>query len=88
MTNVLGTVEETRPARLGTVEAVLEDPDASLHWYGKDDVRPLRKMGHVTVTGDDDGNRDVDDDGNRDVDDLLTHARGLREELRFEETDG
>jgi 5-(carboxyamino)imidazole ribonucleotide synthase len=88
MTNVLGTVEETRPARLGTVEAVLEDPEASLHWYGKDDVRPLRKMGHVTVTGDDDGNRDVDDDGNRDVDDLLTHARGLREELRFEETDG
>jgi 5-(carboxyamino)imidazole ribonucleotide synthase len=77
MTNVLGTVEETRPARLGTVEAVLEDPDASLHWYGKDDVRPLRKMGHVTITG----------DGDHDPDGLLSHARELRRELRFEGTD-
>lgn len=75
MTNVLGTVEETRPARLGNVATVLEDPDASLHWYGKDDVRPLRKMGHVTVTGD------------RDPDGLLSHARELRRELRFEGTD-
>jgi len=80
MTNLLGTVAESRPARLGNVEAVLEDPDASLHWYGKDDVRPLRKMGHVTVTGDGDGDRDVDD--------LLAHARELREKLRFEATDG
>jgi 5-(carboxyamino)imidazole ribonucleotide synthase len=77
MTNVLGTVEETRPARLGNVATVLEDPDASLHWYGKDDVRPLRKMGHVTVTG----------DGDRDPDGLLSHARDLRGELRFEGTD-
>jgi 5-(carboxyamino)imidazole ribonucleotide synthase len=77
MTNVLGTVEETRPARLGNVATVLEDPDASLHWYGKDDVRPLRKMGHVTITG----------DGDRDPDGLLSHARELRRELRFEGTD-
>ena len=77
MTNVLGTVEETRPARLGNVATVLEDPDASLHWYGKDDVRPLRKMGHVTVTG----------DGDHDPDGLLSHARDLRGELRFEGTD-
>ncbi len=77
MTNVLGTVEETRPARLGNVATVLEDPDASLHWYGKDDVRPLRKMGHVTVTG----------DGDHDPDGLLSHARELRRELRFEGTD-
>ena len=74
MTNVLGTVEEPHPARLGNVERVLEDSEASLHWYGKDEVRPLRKMGHVTVTGE----SDVD------VDTLLAHARSLREELRFE----
>ena len=80
MTNVLGTVDASRPARLGNVEAVLADPDASLHWYGKDDVRPLRKMGHVTVTGGGDDDRDVDD--------LLAHARELREKLRFEATDG
>ena len=74
MTNVLGTVEEPHPARLGNVERVLEDSEASLHWYGKAEVRPLRKMGHVTVTGE----SDVD------TDTLLTHARSLREELRFE----
>jgi 5-(carboxyamino)imidazole ribonucleotide synthase len=77
LTNLLGTVDEPRRARLGTVEAVLSDPDASLHWYGKREVRPLRKMGHVTVT---------DDRGDRDVDDLLSHARDLRGRLRFEPT--
>ncbi len=76
MSNVLGTVEEPRPARLGTVEAVLEDADASLHWYGKDEVRPLRKMGHVTVTGDGETGRDADA--------LLAHAREVREALTFE----
>ncbi|MGQ4555590.1 5-(carboxyamino)imidazole ribonucleotide synthase [Halobellus sp. GM3] len=86
MANVLGTVEEPRPARLGTVEAVLGDPDASLHWYGKDEVRPLRKMGHVTVTGD--GSADGDaartaDSGAR-PGDLLAHAREIRDALRFE----
>jgi len=79
MTNVLGTVDEARPARLGNVAAVLEDPDASLHWYGKAEVRPLRKMGHVTVT---------DDGAERGADDLLAHARELREGLRFEATNG
>jgi 5-(carboxyamino)imidazole ribonucleotide synthase len=54
------------PARLGRVEmrnligeeaetwgAVLRDPRAHLHLYGKDEARPGRKMGHVTrVWGD------------------------------------
>ena len=77
MTNVLGTVAEPRPARLGTVERVLTDPDASLHWYGKDEVRPLRKMGHVTLTG---------DRGDGDTDALLARAREIRGSLRFENT--
>jgi 5-(carboxyamino)imidazole ribonucleotide synthase len=77
LTNVLGTVDEPQPARLGDVEAVLSDPDASLHWYGKREVRPLRKMGHVTVT---------DDRGDRDIEHLLSHARDLRGRLRFEPT--
>ncbi|WP_144900931.1 5-(carboxyamino)imidazole ribonucleotide synthase [Halobellus captivus] len=80
MANVLGTVEKTQPARLGNVEAVLEDPDASLHWYGKDEVRPLRKMGHLTLTGD--GERS--DGAPVDVDDLLVHARETRDALTFE----
>ncbi|MFC6826041.1 5-(carboxyamino)imidazole ribonucleotide synthase [Halopelagius fulvigenes] len=72
--NVLGTVEETREARLGNVESVLSAEEASLHWYGKDDVRPLRKMGHLTLTGDADA----------DVTDLLARARDLRDGLTFE----
>ncbi|MFB6092625.1 MAG: 5-(carboxyamino)imidazole ribonucleotide synthase [Haloquadratum sp.] len=78
MANVLGTVESPRPARLGTVEAVLGDQDASLHWYGKDEVRPLRKMGHVTVTG-----AEGDEGGTGDGD-LLAHAREIRDALTFE----
>jgi len=76
MTNVLGTVAEPRPARLGNVERVLEAPDASLHWYGKDEVRPLRKMGHVTLTGDRGGDTDA----------LLARAQEIRGSLRFENT--
>ncbi|SFG03072.1 5-(carboxyamino)imidazole ribonucleotide synthase [Halopelagius inordinatus] len=72
--NVLGTVEETRAARLGNVESVLSAEEASLHWYGKDDVRPLRKMGHLTLTGANDA----------DVTDLLSRARDLRDGLTFE----
>ncbi len=32
--------------------AVLADPDATLHLYGKTTPRPGRKMGHLTVTAD------------------------------------
>lgn len=49
MVNVLGHREGT--VRLdGFVEA-LAIPGAAVHLYGKPDVRPKRKMGHVTVTG-------------------------------------
>ena len=43
------------------------DSPASLHWYGKRRLRPLRKMGHVTATGDD----------------PLATARRVRDELGF-----
>jgi 5-(carboxyamino)imidazole ribonucleotide synthase len=74
MANVLGTVEEARPARLGTVESVLAADGVSLHWYGKDDVRPLRKMGHLTATGTADGDAEA----------LLARVRDLRDGLTFE----
>jgi 5-(carboxyamino)imidazole ribonucleotide synthase len=77
--NVLGTVEETQPAELAGVERVLEREGANLHWYGKDDVRPLRKMGHVTATGDD-GNRRPSAET---LDDLLESTRELRDSLTF-----
>ena len=73
--NVLGTVDEPRPAELGGVEAVLEREAVHLHWYGKDEVRPLRKMGHVTAT---------DEDGDGDLTALLESTRELRDSLRFQ----
>ncbi|WP_117591614.1 5-(carboxyamino)imidazole ribonucleotide synthase [Haloprofundus halophilus] len=73
--NLLGDVEETQPAELRGVETALSTPGASLHWYGKHEVRPLRKMGHVTL---------VDDErGDATTDDLLETARGLADELTF-----
>jgi len=48
MANILGDVTEPEPAELTGIEAALEAPGVSVHWYGKREVRPLRKMGHVT----------------------------------------
>jgi len=78
--NVLGDVDETEPATLRHVEEVFAAPDADFHWYGKDDVRPLRKMGHLTAT-----ERDPDspNDGETDRDALLSRARELRDALTF-----
>lgn len=50
MVNVLG--HRDGDATLGGVEQALEVPGASVHLYGKREVRERRKMGHVTVTAD------------------------------------
>ncbi|WP_159101017.1 hypothetical protein [Halarchaeum acidiphilum] len=71
MVNVLGDVAETRPAALSGVPEALAVPTAALHWYGKRDVRPLRKMGHVTAIGDD-------------VEQASDRANEARDELSFE----
>ena len=52
MVNVLGRREGTPPHTKGLRDA-LSIPGATVHIYGKPDVRPARKMGHVTVTGPD-----------------------------------
>jgi 5-(carboxyamino)imidazole ribonucleotide synthase len=80
MTNLLGDVEETREATLRGVDRALRTPGAHVHWYGKRDVRPLRKMGHVTVV--------PTDDESADVDRLLTTARDLRDDLTFRDSGG
>ena len=49
MVNVLGHREGT--TRLDGIDEALEVVGAAVHLYGKPDVRPNRKMGHVTVTG-------------------------------------
>ncbi|MFB6094151.1 MAG: 5-(carboxyamino)imidazole ribonucleotide synthase [Halanaeroarchaeum sp.] len=53
MVNLLGTGESSRPAALSGVGDALAVDGAHLHWYGKREVRPLRKMGHLTATGTD-----------------------------------
>jgi 5-(carboxyamino)imidazole ribonucleotide synthase len=50
MVNVLGTREGPPPDAAGLPQA-LEVSGAHVHVYGKPDVRPGRKMGHVTALG-------------------------------------
>jgi 5-(carboxyamino)imidazole ribonucleotide synthase len=71
-TNILGDVDERGSATLSGEERVFDTDRAHLHWYGKREVYALRKMGHVTLTGDDRGT-------------LLSEARDLRSELTFRE---
>jgi 5-(carboxyamino)imidazole ribonucleotide synthase len=74
MTNILGDVDAERTAELHGVDTILQDPRANLHWYGKREVRPLRKMGHVTVCGRPD----------EAVDSVLDRARDLRDSVTFD----
>ncbi|WP_101296635.1 5-(carboxyamino)imidazole ribonucleotide synthase [Halegenticoccus soli] len=78
--NVLGTVDEPTTAELRGVEPVLEAEGVALHWYGKREVRPLRKMGHLTgvATG-------ADGDGSEAAEALLSRLRDLRDGLAFAE---
>lgn len=92
--DVEGNGTDDRRATLQGVEAVLRAPDVAVHWYGKRSVRPLRKMGHVTVVGD--GPPPTDGDGDADGDRtnttpqadssgaLLDRVRDLRGRLTFE----
>jgi 5-(carboxyamino)imidazole ribonucleotide synthase len=74
--NVLGDVEERQQATLFGEEAVFETPRAHLHWYGKHEVYRLRKMGHVTLVGEDEA-----------PDGLLANVRELRDGLTFQSPD-
>ncbi len=50
MVNVLGQRDGQPPRTTGIPDA-LDIPAVHVHIYGKPDVRPHRKMGHVTATG-------------------------------------
>jgi 5-(carboxyamino)imidazole ribonucleotide synthase len=82
MANVLGDVEDPRPANLLGADAVLETPGAALHWYGKREARPLRKMGHVTVVPT--AGEDSEGTAEETREDLLATARNLVGGLTFE----
>jgi 5-(carboxyamino)imidazole ribonucleotide synthase len=51
MLNLLGEPGSAGTPRIDGVSESLSLPGVSLHLYGKKEVRPYRKMGHVTVLG-------------------------------------
>jgi 5-(carboxyamino)imidazole ribonucleotide synthase len=51
MRNLLGDQGAAGIPRLRGVEDLLSQAGCHLHWYGKRVVKPNRKMGHITVTG-------------------------------------
>jgi 5-(carboxyamino)imidazole ribonucleotide synthase len=69
--NILGDVDERQDATLYGDESVFATDRAALHWYGKHEVYDLRKMGHVTLPGED-------------PDTLLAEIRALRDGLTFQ----
>ncbi|WP_158855534.1 5-(carboxyamino)imidazole ribonucleotide synthase [Halorhabdus sp. CUG00001] len=72
--NILGDVENQQPATLRNVDRVLEASGTALHYYGKNEVRQRRKMGHVTAVGDSDSEPTA----------LLERTRAIRDDLTFE----
>ena len=53
MLNILGAPGANGPVRYEGLEKVLAIPNAFVHLYGKQSTKPGRKMGHVTLIGDD-----------------------------------
>ena len=51
MINVLGAASGTSEDTLKSSNAALAMPDAAIHWYGKEECRPGRKMGHINIVG-------------------------------------
>lgn len=52
MVNILGEKLSDKKAKLSGIDEVLALPGANLHLYGKEEVRPGRKMGHISVLAD------------------------------------
>lgn len=50
MANLVGQ-PNTGPYHKGLMAALAHDPGVSVHWYGKAESRPGRKMGHINATG-------------------------------------
>jgi 5-(carboxyamino)imidazole ribonucleotide synthase len=76
MANVLGGDDADVYDRY--VHVMAQDPAVTVHMYGKP-VRPGRKIGHVTVTG---------DRAHRDVGELVDRARRAASYLRWGKEDG
>jgi 5-(carboxyamino)imidazole ribonucleotide synthase len=53
MSNILGAEGESGRAAVKGAKEALENNGLTLHVYGKEFTKPKRKMGHLTVVGDD-----------------------------------
>lgn len=51
MLNVIGSEGYAGPAVYEGLNHILETEGAHLHLYGKEQTKPFRKMGHLTITG-------------------------------------
>ncbi|TVR83030.1 MAG: 5-(carboxyamino)imidazole ribonucleotide synthase [Saprospirales bacterium] len=69
MFNLLGHPAHSGPAVIRGVDLLHETPNAHLHWYGKKETRPFRKMGHVVIAG-------------RDRNELLEKAEFLKKTIK------
>jgi 5-(carboxyamino)imidazole ribonucleotide synthase len=68
--NLLGD-KKRKPVQLDGVNSLFDYDGAHFHWYGKTVERPLRKMGHFTLTADES------------TEDLLEDALILSEAVSF-----
>jgi 5-(carboxyamino)imidazole ribonucleotide synthase len=69
MINILGEKGFEGPAMYSGLEEVLAMPGVYVHLYGKAHTKPFRKMGHVSILGDD-------------LNDIKTKAKKIKEHLR------
>jgi len=51
MKNIIGGPGQNGPAAYSGIESACSHPGVSVHIYGKSAVKPGRKMGHYTITG-------------------------------------
>jgi 5-(carboxyamino)imidazole ribonucleotide synthase len=69
LVNLIGEKGFIGPVSYEGIEEVLSIPNAYVHVYGKKETKPGRKMGHITMTGNDSG-------------DLIRKASNLKNILR------
>lgn len=53
MINLIGAEGHSGKAQIESITTVMETPGAYLHWYAKEETRPGRKMGHITLVNSD-----------------------------------
>jgi len=53
MINILGSEGHQGPSYFDGLEDLLAEKNVHIHWYGKTETRPFRKMGHITILDED-----------------------------------